>query len=507
MLSYFPQIYPDELLYSVLARYHRHTCSSSPKQTLDDLFGSRNVRASIALQGSIGSLCERIPPARRLTPRRLALENTLFPYYTAFEPAVVGRMVLEAMSSGSIEGVHVRLGIAASKVPVPGYLRYCPACRSEMSKGQGELYWRRAHQLPGALVCSGHGAPLADSRVRIADLGQHEFVGADTENCPPLLPVPEWASDQAAMRQLRRISVESALLLTEQGHPIEFGQQTLDYRQALAERGFARGRRQIAWDRLNAAFDNLMRPVLDIVPGAARRCSGDDWLMGMARKHRKAFHPLRHVLFRLFLADTPIIRLPPVGQRSSGPALAKRDREEVRALWLDACIAHPDWSRKHLAKGYRAEFSWLYRHDRQWLQENSPAPLERSGCAARVDWPAVDRQLAADIPALAGRIKSVKPPVRVSFVEIERGLSKPGWISKRAQKLPLTVAAVNEVVEGLDDFQLRRIHWAADELQASGLPCQGWRICRLAGLPAGLSPRVEAHLAWFDTPKDDIRWC
>lgn len=507
MLSYFPQIYPDELLYSVLARYHRHTCSSSPKQTLDDLFGSRNVRASIALQGSIGSLCERIPPARRLTPRRLALEHTLFSYYTAFEPAVVGRMVLEAMSSGSIEGVHVRLGIAASTVPVPGYLRYCPACRSEMSKGQGELYWRRAHQLPGALVCSDHGAPLADSRVRIADLGQHEFVGADTENCPPLLPVPGWASEQAAMRQLRRISVESALLLTEQGHSIEFGQQTLDYRQALAERGFARGRRQIAWDRLNAAFDNLMRPVLDIVPGAARGCSGDDWLMGMARKHRKAFHPLRHVLFRLFLADTPIIRLPPVGQRSSGPALAKRDREEVRALWLDACLAHPDWSRKRLAEGYRAEFSWLYRHDRQWLQENSPAPLERSGSTARVDWPAVDRQFAADIPVLAGRIKTVKPPVRVSFAEIERGLSKPGWISKRVQKLPLTVAAINGVVEGLEDFQLRRVNWAADELQANGLPVQAWRIRRLAGLPAGLSPRVEAHIAWFDTPEDDIRWC
>ena len=49
MLPYFPAPYPDELLYSLLARYHRHTCSVSPKGTLEDLFGSRNVRVGLVI--------------------------------------------------------------------------------------------------------------------------------------------------------------------------------------------------------------------------------------------------------------------------------------------------------------------------------------------------------------------------------------------------------------------------------------------------------------------------
>jgi len=37
MLPYLPPAYPDELLYSLLARFHRHIGETSPKRTLDML--------------------------------------------------------------------------------------------------------------------------------------------------------------------------------------------------------------------------------------------------------------------------------------------------------------------------------------------------------------------------------------------------------------------------------------------------------------------------------------
>lgn len=39
MLSYFPNLYPDELLYSWFARYHDHSGNTSSKQTMKELFG------------------------------------------------------------------------------------------------------------------------------------------------------------------------------------------------------------------------------------------------------------------------------------------------------------------------------------------------------------------------------------------------------------------------------------------------------------------------------------
>jgi len=86
MVPYFPATYPDELLYSVLARYHRHTCSTSPKQTLEDLYGIRSVIATADLPGHLLALSRHLPPERGLTAERLAVDFTLYPYYTAFQP-------------------------------------------------------------------------------------------------------------------------------------------------------------------------------------------------------------------------------------------------------------------------------------------------------------------------------------------------------------------------------------------------------------------------------------
>lgn len=107
MLPYFSAPYPDELLYSLLARYHLHTCSVSPKQTLEDLFGSRNVRATVDLPGHLGALSCHIPPDRGSTSERLAADFTLLPYYVAFQPPAVTAWTLAAMIGEHTDSIHV----------------------------------------------------------------------------------------------------------------------------------------------------------------------------------------------------------------------------------------------------------------------------------------------------------------------------------------------------------------------------------------------------------------
>ncbi|MBT3072197.1 TnsD family transposase [Rhodomicrobium sp. Az07] len=293
MLSYFPQVYPGELLYSVLARYHRHTGSSSPKGTAEELFGRSTAIAAVDLQGSLGVLAERIPPGRGLTSEALAREHTLYPYYTSFEPPEMAAHVLRSLVQGSADGVHLKLGIAASTVSPPEHLRYCLSCRAEMLARSGELYWRREHQLPGVLVCPEHGCPLADSSVRLTMTNRHEFVAAHEGNCAAVAVVPSWAEDRHAVELLRWIAVASAALLCA---PPRSGNLQEEYRRGAIERGFGKGNR-IAQGKLAAAYAAMIGPIARILPEA----DGSDWLSEMTRKHRKAFHPLRHVLFRLFL--------------------------------------------------------------------------------------------------------------------------------------------------------------------------------------------------------------
>jgi hypothetical protein len=110
MLPYFPPAYPDELLYSLLARFHRHVGETSPKRTLDALFGNRSVRAGVLLQGHLQELSEHLPPKRELTPERLLADFTLYPYLTAFQPEEVRQAVRDALFLGHAEWVTVRLG-------------------------------------------------------------------------------------------------------------------------------------------------------------------------------------------------------------------------------------------------------------------------------------------------------------------------------------------------------------------------------------------------------------
>ena len=65
MLGFFPTPYPDELLYSLIARYHLRSGSISPKITLSELFGSTSTIATIDLPANLNNLTKRL---QHLTP-------------------------------------------------------------------------------------------------------------------------------------------------------------------------------------------------------------------------------------------------------------------------------------------------------------------------------------------------------------------------------------------------------------------------------------------------------
>ncbi len=49
MLPFFTNPYPDELLYSAVARYHFYSGNIDCKDTLEELFGSRSVISSVGI--------------------------------------------------------------------------------------------------------------------------------------------------------------------------------------------------------------------------------------------------------------------------------------------------------------------------------------------------------------------------------------------------------------------------------------------------------------------------
>lgn len=306
MLSYLPEIYPDELLYSVLGRLGRHCGLLSPKRLLDDAFGNRNVRSGFFLQTDLSRLAANLPSSRGLTAQRLAMETTLLPYVTAYQPQKVRDWALAALSGENRDAhaLHVRLGLAASDVRLPSALRYCHHCRTEMLERHGELYWRRKHQLPGVLICPFHGTPLADSLVNLARTGHHEFIAADESNCPADAAPPTWRDQPETVKMLRRIAKASAALLTTPPSARSMDSWGKKIRHGLRLRGVGRGNSHIDQQALRDAFLAYFSPILDILPCA----TPDTWLEAITRKHRKTFAPLRHILLGLLFETLPLLK-------------------------------------------------------------------------------------------------------------------------------------------------------------------------------------------------------
>lgn len=309
MLSYFPTVYPEELLYSVLARYHRHVGSPGPVHTQQALFDNRRVIATYDLPGHLQLLAQRIPPDRELNCDRIINTLTLYPYFTAFEPPYLQSKVRQAMKQGKIENLHVKLGLAAFRVGRITRLRFCHECTHEMRVRYGETYWRRDHQLPSVMVCPEHGCLLQESEVSFTQHSRHEFIAATSRNClyhaRAIVSEPNLSS--SVMLNLHRLARLSADLLNHPPTSRTYAGWTYFYRSRMLEVGLARASNTMNQQLFHEKFRSFYGETLDALPNVLENGEiGGEWLATMVRKHRKASHPLFHLLVQDFIAQSAV---------------------------------------------------------------------------------------------------------------------------------------------------------------------------------------------------------
>lgn len=221
VLTYFPQPYQDELVYSLVARYGRHTGMIGAEPLGLALFGSKRQRPAYDVPIRIQALASRIPARQGLTAVHLINLHTLFPYYAAFLAADDAAEILRDVM-GDRGGSKVRLYLG-SDIRTPKRLRFCPECRDAMLRDFGELYWRREQQIPWVVVCPIHGCSLRSSGV-VAGGRAFTYVPATTSNCDdraeelaPGLETSELADLCSIAQQAREVLLTGTTPLREPG--------------------------------------------------------------------------------------------------------------------------------------------------------------------------------------------------------------------------------------------------------------------------------------------------
>lgn len=300
MLSFFPKPYPDEILYSILARYHIRSGNTGIKLTMQELFNSHDAIATADLPCNLAKLAINLSLISQISAEELIQHHTLYPFYAPFLPQERSQQILEAMRSEDGGGIHDRVGIRASLVTVPRYFRFCSRCIQNDQTTYGELYWHRIHQVPGVLVCPHHAEVLQDSTVPMQGLNRHAYVAADRDTCP--LTQPGQPFNPTTLNLLYLLAQDACFLLENELPPRDLNWFRQQYMAHLIDRNLATATGRVHQREFLGQFLQFYgQDFLEILDSCVHFQNDQNWLSSIVRKHRKAFHPIRHLLMLRFL--------------------------------------------------------------------------------------------------------------------------------------------------------------------------------------------------------------
>lgn len=576
MLHFFPSTFPDETLYSRLARYHRLSGHADDRDSLHELVGVHTHVITSDLPSLLQTLISKIPAGARPSIEEIINSNTIFPYFQRFLPLERCGRAVSAMSGTSTAGLKTSIGLVASRLGANNTFRFCGKCVNDDRDAFGQAYWHRVHQLPGVWVCPRHTQALFELDFRTVQLKRHKLFLPDD-------PLAELASRQLPLTlyqidALLRIAwLSTSVLLNPQPG---WNAQSLNelHRNNARRNGLVRDNGRI----YVAELANILESYSSDFPAAGEYAIVHrhflNWALRLLRKPRgTAVHPMRHLLLMDCLRGARPTHLdegtsdPPwvatkneghkvdqlklivmLGQKGKslrhaaaefglsvttvgieaarlGLPVARKPKtitEDVKCRVYGALrrgLAPKEVAETHglsqvsvyrilrmngaLAKEYstqrfklirdahrerfagqtsdRADYAWLYRNDREWLAEQQgKASKGESQRERSVDWAERDELLAEQVANINDAMRSgAKRPRWISRSALKRETGMADTIERNADKLPLTHLGLSARSESREEYQRRRLLWAAGELKKllHGRPPR-WLLLRQAGI-------------------------
>ena len=177
MLGFFPTPYPDELLYSVVARYHIRSGNKSFRQTHEELFETVELQPDkIVLPNNLNFLVSQFSQGSKLTVESLIKRNTLYPFFRSFLSPIEIYSFKDLLRSKSSTSISQAAKISDKERNQK--LKFCPLCCAEDERRYGEAYWHRQHQIPGMSACLKHGVPLLESTILLENKQIHYYAAS-----------------------------------------------------------------------------------------------------------------------------------------------------------------------------------------------------------------------------------------------------------------------------------------------------------------------------------------
>lgn len=166
------------------------------------------------------------------------------------------------------------------------------------------------------------------------------------------------------------------------------------------------------------------------------------------------------------------------------------DVDDIR-LYIDE---NPGCTRNEVRKHLSRQYMRLYKHRQDLLYSILPDRVKPAfGGKKKVDWSKRDIEILSRARTAYSLLLSMAEPVRISF---SRLMKEIGYSSLRfyLNKLPFTKMYIEQVIESVEDFQLRRVDYVCRKLYDEKGIFEKWEVMRVAGLKEKVSHRVMTRI-------------
>jgi hypothetical protein len=287
----------DEILVGVLVDYVLEMGITEPHRFLHLTLGYQ-VSNIADLPGGLERVADETSVLWGLSASEIRGLYTTYNYLVASCSELVAHRVAAAMNREP-SSPRNRCSLGFGRFVRPRVFLYCEICAAEDRMANRRPYCRRAHQLPGVVICYKHGCLLHQSPV----LTRRPFEAALQNRgiCREGVQLDFVDASPARLDIMKQVAVNSFKILNSacQG---KFYQNRERYREELEIRGYSLGDSLVQLDKLSADLvETFGASYLESI-GLYRKGQGTrDWLVPLLCKGQAVPPTISHVFLQTFL--------------------------------------------------------------------------------------------------------------------------------------------------------------------------------------------------------------
>ena len=435
MIAQFPEAYPDELFYSVMARYYVRSGHISYRYCSDELF-KYFVRPDIEYVSALSDGVKQI-----VDIPEVIMNHTMFPVNARYISPERRERAYESLLAGTTDYQNC-LYRPRGKSNNIRYLRYCPLCAQEDRNQYGETYWHRTHQLQGINVCPAHRCFLCSSAVEISGKSSPNLDPAEIEvpyDAHPLKCVS--GTEIAFARYYAKVSF-GKLDMETQAAAGEFFHHRIQGTQYTTIRG------------QNVNTNMLFSDMIEFYSGTSCFVFDEFWKVQKIFSGYNNPAAICELAFFLGISANELLEM----QYPAEKHFETYDRkiQELHRAGMNY---------RKISEAVGGSYDYVKLLGKQDRKE-SKKKVNGGGKKAR-DYTALDEQYLPEVEKLiADMFDDSHKPEKVSVGGIEKRL---GLRNKTLEHLPKCMALIRENSESWEEFWVREMEWQYKLLSDTGV--------------------------------------